>query len=573
MSRNIWLLANDSVSLSNSNEFYLVKHNSFFFYTEKEKNERVQDVALSVHSEGHIFPRFDVPSAPSQEELIITLYQQYGKDFIRKVKGNFTIIIIDGDRFNIFSDRFGIKKYFYWTDGNEFIISNDLKSITSNITAKPSPDNMAIYALTYHFVGGKTIFENIYYNRPAEIIEFKNGKLSHSTYWDASELLKIEKRVVNTGEIAEALTKSVEQHLYICKSNTVSHSLTAGVDSRILFSILLNQKLKIHTYTYGDPNSVDCKIASKISEKYGVSHTIHDIRFDKDSFAQYAKNSISTGQSLVSLHRAHRLKAMESEARFADTMFLGTMGGEFIKGANRTDYIISDFVYEFSQQPSRDVLIRYLSLKGVKLENLDIEYLMQFFKELNWNKHPDLVDLYGLIEIAASLHHAQNNIQYENYFKNIFTPYLDIDYLEVLFQSDYIFLHKKKFSTKFQRRLENHRFAADLQYILNADLAKMPYNSGFVPKEYKLNRYYAALKARIRKRLWNYEANFPLGDWMNQFVNENLKNLQSEKNIINDIFDLDDLSLSLQKSKIIPTESFWLKYTTPIQMNYLLKLF
>ena len=54
--------------------------------------------------------------------------------------------------------------------------------ITANVQASPSVENMAIYALTYHFVGGKTLYYNIYYNKPAEVISFENGKISFSTY-------------------------------------------------------------------------------------------------------------------------------------------------------------------------------------------------------------------------------------------------------------------------------------------------------------------------------------------------------------------------------------------------------
>lgn len=501
------------------------------------------------------------------------LYQCYGKHFIKYLNGNFTLIRFDNDSFMIYGDHFGINKYFYWISGDEFVISDDLKTIVQTVDAKPSQANMAIYALTYHFIGSRTLFENVYYNRPAEVIEFKGGTLKFSQYWHADSLL-IDDHKTNINDISDVLQYTVKESLRYTKGERISLSLTAGVDSRLLLSALLKQNINIHTYTYGNPQSIDCKTASQLAVFLDLVHVIHDIRFSKESFYESVLQIIRDGHSLCSLHRAHRYEAIKNEAAFADVMYLGTMGGEFIKGSNHDDYIISNFVYAFSQNQTIDILKKYLCLKGIRIEAVDCDALMDFFCQQNWCKYPELTDFYALVEIAAGLHHAQNNMLFQKYFKAVVTPFLDIDYLKVLFQSDYHFITKKQHASRFRRRLENHCFAADLQSILNNSLIEIPYNSGFKAKEYRINPIYAAFRARLRKHFWKFPPNFPLGNWMYEFVLNELSAISCNNSLVNDVFEIPELLQNLTtKDRNIDTETQWLKYTTPVQMNLILGAF
>ena len=199
---------------------------------------------------------------------------------------------------------------------------------------------------------------------------------------------------------------------------------------------------------------------------------------------------------------------------------------------------------------------------------------MDFFCQQNWCKCPELTDFYALFEIAASLHHAQNYMLFRKYFQSIQTPFLDINYLSTLFQSDYHFIAKKKHTSQIIRRLENHRFATDLQYILNNSLISIPYNSGFKVSEYRFNPYFAALIARIRKYYWHYPSNFPLGKWMREFVTEQLTDISYSDSIVREVFEVQSmLEILTTTDQNINREASWLKYTTPVQMKRILETF
>lgn len=213
-------------------------------------------------------------------------------------------------------------------------------------------------------------------------------------------------------------------------------------------------------------------------------------------------------------------------------------------------------------------------LKRVNVETVDCGELMDFFSQQNWCKYPTLTDFYALVEIAARLHHAQNSMLFQKYFKAVVTPFLDIDYLKVLFQSDYHFLAKNKYKSQILCRLANHRFAADLQYILNNSLTGIPYNSGFKVSEYRINPYYAAFIARIRKYFWHYPTNFLLGKWMHEFVTDQLTDISHSDSLVREVFKVQPMLETLATyDQHINREASWLKYTTPVQMKLILDIF
>ncbi|NLM68361.1 MAG: hypothetical protein GX180_14480 [Enterococcus sp.] len=569
----MWLLTNKN--LNKRVGFELIRSKNFCFLTDQSLITTGGNNSKWL-IDGYILPRLSVINEvelKSNSEILNSLVSKYEDDFINHVKGIFTIICINDTGFKLISDHLGIKKFFIYNRNSKFIISNDLQAITSIVEVSPSFDHMAVYALTYHFIDGLTIFNEIRYNDSAEIINYRNKRLYFSKHWNPQELLQIHKGIISPEELANHLVGNIKSCLSFLKSQSVSLSLTGGVDSRLLFSILIDQDIRLHTYTYGNPESFDCALSKIIADDFNVPHSIYDIRFTKETFKIAADHSIRSGQSLCSLHRAHRLKAIELEASFGEAMFLGTMGGEFIKIPSPDDYILSNFVYEFSRNHNDDLLIKYLKRKAINISRINIEKLMDFFMKQNWCKNPELVDFYGLIEIAARLHHAQNDIHYSNYFKYIFTPYIDIDYLIALFQTKYYFLQKKKYHTSFSRRLNNLSFASEIQSILNKQLTEYLYSSGFLINEYRFNKVYAAIRSRIRKKVRENIPNFPLSDFIKDFSIESLQNIKGDESVVNDVFDIDYLLNILNTNKIDATESSWLKFTTPVQMDLTMRYF
>lgn len=489
------------------------------------------------------------------------------------IKGNYTLVVCRKDSFQVLSDRFGVQKWFYWRDGDSFMISNDLRAIVSEVNPKLSKDNMALYALTYHFVNGKTIYKDVLHNEPAQLLEFKDGKLFINSYWSPLALLEQGRQDIDIKDIVDCLGSHVDDLLAYCGEDSISLSLTGGADTRNLLALMLNRGKKPHLYTYGNPASCDCDKASKIAKGLGLDHHIYDINISSERFREYSSSIISWGNSLSSIHRAHRIIAVEKESKFADTMFLGTLGGEFVKGVSEDYYIVPDVVFDNWKAASLNShqLTGYLANKSINSSSVVLDSLSEEISREFLTGSLTQRKLKSLTHITAHLHDAQDIVLYQKAVKYVFTPFLDIDYLELLFTSRFPFSNKEPITGRIARRVQNPIYASKFIRSAYPKLGRFRYSGEHKPNEVMLNPYFAALLKGIRQKFSKpYPPNFPLGQWMRDFV---LAELPLCKGIseINEVFQIDDMIREIEDNECPPKESFWLKYTNPIMMRHIVE--
>lgn len=534
------------------------------------ESDNIQDLFLN----GYILPRENNQGNSEQHSdqalLCREMIEKYGDNFINHIKGNFIIILPIEGGFRVFSDRFAIRKFFYWVDGDRFIVSNSIKEITSRVKTQLSVQSMAIYGLTYHFTGGKTAFEGIYHNQPGEYIEYsKQATFTIKKYWHAGDLLSCVKDDITIQQISQNLVNVVKSTL---PSQKVSLSLTGGADTRNLLSVLLSLGVNPHLYTYGNPHSADCVVASSIARGLRLSHDIHDIRMTPELFEEKAREIIHFGGGLASIHRVHRIIAIEREAEYAKYMYLGTLGGEFIRGVSEDNYIIPSLVFNNWQKSmlSKNNIVALLDSKRIRAENVDIDDLLRYLAaepfmngDVVWRK------FHSLSHITAHLHDAQDVNLYREYMDEVYTPFLDIDYLELIFSSRYTFNNKEEVKNKYLRRIENPIYCSQFLETTFKPLTKYKYVGEHKPSEVLTNKYSAAILKAIRQKITKPKpANFPLGVWMEQFVEMNLP-LCKDNEAINAVFDIDALMVDYRNERHFPAESYWLKYTNPIMMRFI----
>lgn len=571
-----WIISNKEDIRHDSSCELLVKTDVFKFYGSRDYFYHNNDEKTYVYVDGCVIPRnliYDEYSHYRPHELIFRLYSEYGKSFITRVKGNYSIIVIHNNNFYIYSDRFGIKKFFYWKDGKDFIISNDLREITKRINVEPSAESIAIYALTYHFTGGRTLFADVMHNLPGQIVECNNGTFKTSYYWRPEQLLNLNKMDVQINDISNSLVEVIESNIKLIDQDSISLSLTGGADTRNLLAVFMKLGIRPHLYTYGNPDSADCSKAKVIAEGLHLDHKIHDIHMDATIFEDYARKIICLGDGLASIHRAHRLMAVEREKEFANTMFLGTLGGEFIKGVSEDDYIVPSIVYDNWARDKIDekILINYLAHKKINSDIINKESIISFLNQEPYFQG-DIINRKhnSLCYITAHLHDAQDVNLYNTVMNESFTPFLDIDYLEIVFSSGFTFNNKETIKNKYLKRIENPVYASKLLKHIYPPLLQFEYCGEHKPSEVLFNKYYAAVVKRIRKKMRPaYPVNFPLGDWMKEFVETYLPSC-NDYDVLKETFNLNKLQKDLMCGMHQPKESYWLRFTNPIMMKFIL---
>lgn len=569
----MWVLTNIPLSSGNLKSF---NYGLYTFYF-SDPNPKSNYKSSQWFCEGHFRLNAGLIEGTGPQntlENLENLFQKYNGEFINKISGNFIIIKFNKDHFSIYSDRFGIRKFFYFQRGKSFIISDSLQFVKSVCKERPSDMNIVLYSLMYHFVGGRTLFNNIFHNKPAEVIEYSGYNLVYSNYWEPETLLGLQKKNISIKSIANLMSEIIQYYLSNIDINRLSLSLTGGADTRNLLSVFLANGLSPHIYTYGNIKSADCQKAISITRGLELSHKIHEINMNETVFEEYARKIVHMMGGLTSIHRVHRLLAVECEKYYADFMFLGTLGGEFIKGVSEDDYIVPSIVFDnwYNEFLSSEMLKKYFSRKFLRYSDEMVSRTINFLNEEPYFQGSAVERKFNsLAYITAHLHDAQDINLYSTVMQEVFTPFLDNDYLEMIFSSDYPFTKKESMNNKYFRRVENPVFAARFLNETFKPLIKYKYSGEHRPSEVLTNKYLAAIIKIIRQKLHsNYLPNFSLDGWMVDFVKTNLP-LCNDYNILKETFNLDMLVNSLERGKHVPKESYWITYTNPIMARFIIE--
>jgi len=193
----------------------------------------------------------------SDTEVVLKLYEKYGKDSFRLLDGMFAFSIYDKklNKIIIARDFFGEKPLYYTQNNHSSIWASELKSILSlNKSYTISKKGLNLFLRLTYIPAPYTIYENIHKLEANSFLEFDLNKQNFQI--EKIHLDKIPDK--NTGINFNEAKKQVEQ---LVRKSVESRSiadvplgtfLSGGVDSSIVSLVLAQQKEQpIHTFSVG----------------------------------------------------------------------------------------------------------------------------------------------------------------------------------------------------------------------------------------------------------------------------------------------------------------------------------
>ena len=573
-----WVITNKKEISFNDLEL-LEKNNNFQFYS---KNSSISSFPYNNENvfilvDGFILPRvdyFDEYSKFKMEELVFKLYKEHNIEFIKYIKGNFVLILIIGEKFYIFTDRIGVKKFFYFNKNNEFIFTNQLKLITDNIDTELCAENIAINSLMNHYIDGQTFLRDISYSKPASEVEF-NKDVKFNSYWDCEKLLNLKVKDISFEQFAFEFRTIVKAYIDYLKPKEVSLTLTGGLDNRVTLATLLNIGIKPSAFTYGDPLSADIVFAKKVAKSCNLKYKSYYKEPTPDWFSELADEIIDKGNSIINIHRAHRLDAIKKKViDFPNTemVFGGYMGGETIRCFYYDNLIISEFVKRWwNEKGDKNSLIEEILDKNfIKKSNLDLDNILEILKNQRYfGKDIKRNQFFITYLLSAGLHHSQDPNLFNYYIKYPVPIYIDIDFLNLAFNSKYNFLHKSDHS--ISDRIKSHGLYCNLISILAPQLLDIPFaKRGFYSTREYLDNSFLILTIKRMIRYYfkkKYPVNFSLDKWMYEYVKNKL--FIREFEVIYNIHNIDLIREKFNSNTHKKNEAYWQKYTTPITLSLL----
>ncbi len=210
----------------------------------------------------------------SDTEVVLKLYEKYGKDSFRLLDGMFAFSIYDKklNKVIIARDFFGEKPLYYTQNNYSFFGASELKSILSvNKSYTISKKGLNLFLRLTYIPAPYTIYENVYKLEANSFLEFDLNKQNFQI--EKIHFDKIPDK--NTGINFNEAKKQVEQ---LVRKSVESRSiadvplgtfLSGGVDSSIVSLVLAQQKDQpIHTFSIGfEKKSFDETDKSRIVAK------------------------------------------------------------------------------------------------------------------------------------------------------------------------------------------------------------------------------------------------------------------------------------------------------------------
>lgn len=168
-------------------------------------------------------------------EVLLTAYQQWGPDCLRRLNGMWAFVVLDRERDLLFGarDRFGMKPLYRWQNGHHAIFASEIKAIRAS-GLYPERLNLRSCAAFFHEARlddtTETFFEGIDHVPAGHAFEFDlgSGKYKQWSYWD---LQTIEEVDVPGAPAAFAELFEDAMRVHMRSDVPVGVNLSGGLDS------------------------------------------------------------------------------------------------------------------------------------------------------------------------------------------------------------------------------------------------------------------------------------------------------------------------------------------------------
>ncbi len=220
-------------------------------YNGEMYNFREERKILEGH--GHTF------RSASDTEVILRMYEHYGDEFLKRIRGMFALAIYDArkgpgrERLLLARDLVGIKPLLYAECGRRVVFASEMKALLASgmIGREIAPEALRML-LAYGSVRQPwTMLRGVWMLPPAHRLIVEAGGLRLERYWslavDRHAGLRSRPYDEQVDALTEALRESVRMHLV--SDVPVGAFLSGGVDSSLLVA-LMTQEVGRNTKTF-----------------------------------------------------------------------------------------------------------------------------------------------------------------------------------------------------------------------------------------------------------------------------------------------------------------------------------
>lgn len=213
-----------------------------------------QDERRALEAKGYSF------ASSSDTEVVLRLYEEYGDDFLSRLRGMFALAIYDRrggrERLLLARDQFGIKPLLIARAGHRLVFASELKALLTSDLLRRDIDPVALrQLLTFGSVyQPRTILRGVSMMPPAHRLIVEAGQERLERYWslgiDRHPYLRRAPYEEQVSEVTRVLEESVR--LQLVSDVPLGAFLSGGVDSSLLVAMMMrNVAQRVKTFSVG----------------------------------------------------------------------------------------------------------------------------------------------------------------------------------------------------------------------------------------------------------------------------------------------------------------------------------
>lgn len=229
-------------------------------------------------SRGHIF------KTRTDTETIVHGYEQWGEDFVPKLRGMFAFALWDARNQSLIlvRDRLGIKPLYYTLLEDETLVfGSELKAILVHPGVKRSLDTRALdLYLTLEYIPAPfSIFRNISKLPAGSLLVYRDGRIQVKRYWqlepqDTSPVRSPKSKMNSLMDELYALLKESIQ-LRLISDVPLGAFLSGGIDSSSIVGLMHElgaSPIKTFSIGFKEASYDELRFARRVAQKFQTEH-------------------------------------------------------------------------------------------------------------------------------------------------------------------------------------------------------------------------------------------------------------------------------------------------------------
>lgn len=280
----------------------------------------------------------------TQEEVVVHAYDAWKEKALQRFKGPFATAIFDEKRETLFLglDRLGQKPLYWFSSGNYWLFSTQIKTLLSTGIVPQNPDIEAFSAYLYFgFVPQDlAILSNVNKLLPGHYLQIDLQKRTLiKQYWSLSKQMEIQ-RAPSEEEFFHKLGKLMDTSIRraLPQKTPIGSFLQGNLGAAAMTWFLSHHAershLKAYTAAFEEPYSIDLQSAIAVTQTLSIQHQVETIT-PEEILKHLPAIVWHLDEPLADLYVAQTWKLASSASQEAQRVYTATGWEEVFGGAKR----------------------------------------------------------------------------------------------------------------------------------------------------------------------------------------------------------------------------------------------